>query len=162
MPSEVIQVEPIAHVVGGRIEPTDDYWGGSSAIIRISDRFPVDAVKGLETFSHLQVVFHFHMQDLDELNLGARRPRNNPEWPEIGSLGHRNMKRINRIGVSYCRLLKVDGLDLHVEELDAIAGTPILDIKPHFPDFAPQGDVHAPSWVGEMLTDYYARPESNE
>lgn len=40
------------------------------------------------------------------------------------------MRRQNWIGVSRCRLVSIDGLDLHVEDLDAIDGTPVLDIKP--------------------------------
>jgi tRNA (Thr-GGU) A37 N-methylase len=47
------------------------------------------------------------------------------------------MRRLNWLGVSRCRLLKVDGLDLHVEDLDAVDGTPVLDIKPWFTEFGP-------------------------
>ncbi|QKW08109.1 SAM-dependent methyltransferase [Streptomyces sp. NA04227] len=154
-----IPIEPVAHVVGGRIEPTDDYWGGTRAVIRIdSERFSPESTKNLGDFSHLEVVFHFHLTDLTNLNLGARRPRNNPKWPEVGTFGHRNMLRMNRLGVSRCRLLKVDGLDLHVEDLDAVDGTPVLDIKPWFEEMGPRGEVRQPAWTGEMLGDYYAAP----
>jgi len=82
-------------------------------------------------------VFRFHLTDPTDLNLGARRPRDNPDWPEVGIFGHRNMRSVNWLGVSRCRLLKVDGLDLHVEDLDAVDGTPVLDIKPWFAEMAP-------------------------
>lgn len=158
-PPESFTVEPIAHVVGGRIEPTDDYWGGTRSIIRIDgSRFGTDATKGLEEFSHLEVIFRFHLTDPTDLNLGARRPRDNPDWPEVGIFGHRNMRRLNWLGVSRCRLLKVDGLDLHVEELDAVDGTPVLDIKPWFDEFGPRGDVQQARWSTEMLTLYFAPP----
>ncbi|MGW5557920.1 SAM-dependent methyltransferase [Micromonospora sp. NPDC003944] len=157
MTAENFTVEPIAHVVGGRTEPTDDYWGGSRAILRIDgERFTPAATKGLEEFSHLEIVFRFHLTDPTDLHLGARRPRDNPEWPEVGIFGHRNMRRINWLGVSRCRLVKVDGLDLHVEELDAVDGTPVLDIKPWFSDFGPRGVVHQPTWTTEMLRLYFA------
>src|SRR5262249_3157188 len=65
-----------------------------------------------------------------DLNLVARRARDNPEWPEVGIFGHRNMRRVNWLGVSRCRLVKVDGLDPHVEELDARGLDPGLDLKP--------------------------------
>ncbi|HEV2376454.1 MAG TPA: SAM-dependent methyltransferase [Streptosporangiaceae bacterium] len=157
MDSETFQVTPVAHVVGGRIEPTDDYWGGTQAIIRIdATRYTPDATKGLGDFSHLEVVFRFHLTDPTDLNLGARRPRDNPDWPEVGTFGHRNMRRLNWLGVSRCRLLKVDSLDLHVEDLDAVDGTPILDIKPWFTEFGPRGEIHQPAWPTEMLRDYYA------
>ena len=65
------------------------------------------------------------------------------------------MRRLNWIGVSRCRLLKVDGLDLHVEDLDAVDGTPVLDVKPRFAEFGPRGEVHQASWTTEMLTNYF-------
>jgi tRNA (adenine37-N6)-methyltransferase len=144
MMPEPFSVEPLAYVVGGRAEPTDDYWGGVRSIIRIDGtRFDTDAVAGLEEFSHLEIVFRFHLTDPTDLNLGARRARDNPDWPAVGIFGHRNMRRLNWLGVSRCRLIKVDGLDLHVEELDAVDGTPVLDIK-------------QAAWSREMLTDYFA------
>jgi tRNA (adenine37-N6)-methyltransferase len=156
--TEVFTVEPVAHVVGGRVEPTDDYWGGSQAVIRIdATRFGPDAVKGLDAFSHLEVVFRFHLTDPTDLHPGARRPRNNPDWPKVGIFGHRNMRRLNWLGVSRCRLLKIDGLDLHVEDLDAVDGTPVLDIKPWFTEMGPRGAIHEPDWTGEMLASYFAQ-----
>lgn len=157
MPSEEFKVEALARVVGGRIEPTDDYWGGTQAIIRIDgSRFTPAATAGLEEFSHLEVVFRFHLTDPTDLNLGARRARDNPDWPAVGIFGHRNMRRLNWLGVSRCRLLKVDGLDLHVEDLDAVDGTPVFDIKPWFAEFGPRGEIHQARWSTEMLRDYFA------
>lgn len=157
--SESFTVEPIARVVGGRVEPTDDYWGGTRAIIRIDGSgFDASATRGLEEFSHLEVVFRFHLIDPADVDLRARRPRGNPAWPEVGIFAHRNMRRLNRLGVSRCRLLAVDGLDLHVEELDAVDGTPVLDIKPWFAGFGPRGAVRQAAWSTELLTDYFAMP----
>ncbi|NJQ16236.1 SAM-dependent methyltransferase [Streptomyces bohaiensis] len=154
-----ITMTPVAHVVGGRTEPTDDYWGGSRAIIRIDARqFSEGSVVGLKDFSHIEVVFHFHLTDPSDLHAEPRRPRNNPDWPAGGIFAHRNMRRQNWIGVSRCRLLAIDGLDLHVGELDAVDGTPVLDIKPWFAEMGPRGDVRQPAWPTEMLTDYFADP----
>src|SRR5258706_9159924 len=163
MTAESFEVVPVARVVGGRTAPTDDYWGGTRSIIRIDGtRFTDDATVGLDAFSHLEVVFRFHLTDPTDLNLGARRPRDNPEWPEVGIFGHRNMRRLNWLGVSRCRLLKVDGLDLHVEDLDAVDGTPVLDIKPWFNEMGPRGEIRQPSWTTEMLERYYAPHNSPE
>lgn len=154
---ETFEVEALGHVVGGRTEPTDDFWGGTRAIIRLDgSRFTPDATKGLEDFSHLEVVFRFHLTDPTDLNLGARRPRDNPDWPEVGTFGHRNMRRLNWLGVSRCRLLKVDVLDLHVEDLDAVDGTPVLDVKPWFAEMGPRGEQHQAAWTTTMLRDYFA------
>jgi tRNA (adenine37-N6)-methyltransferase len=160
--STSFEVEPVAEVVGGRVEPTDDYWGGSQAVIRVDRaKFGPDSVAGLTAFSHLEVVFRFHLTDPTDLHPGARRPRNNPDWPQVGIFGHRNMRRLNWLGVSRCRLLRVDGLDLHVEELDAVDGTPVLDIKPWFAEFGPRGPVRQPGWSTEMLDDYFAYPSGH-
>lgn len=157
MADESFTVVPIAYVVGGRTEPTDDYWGGTRSVIRIdSDTFTTDATKGLETFSHLEITFRFHLTDPTDLDLGARRPRNNPAWPEVGIFGHRNMRRVNWLGVSRCRLITVDGLDLHVEDLDAVDGTPVFDIKPWFSEFGPRGEVEQAPWSTDMLRQYFA------
>jgi tRNA (Thr-GGU) A37 N-methylase len=163
MSDEPFSVVPIATVIGGRVEPTDDYWGGTSAIIRIDGaRFTTDATIGLDAFSHLEIVFRFHLTDQTDLNLGARSPRDNPDWPKVGIFGHRHMRRINWLGVSRCRLVRVDGLDLHVEELDAVDGTPVLDIKPWFAEFGPRGEITQASWSTEMLGNYFApRPSES-
>lgn len=155
--AEPIEIVPIAHVVGGRAEPTDDHWGGTEAIIRIDDpRLGEDSTLGLEDFSHLEVIFYFHRTDKSDLHFGARSARDNPDWPKTGYFAHRNMRKINWLGVSRCRLLAVDGLDLHVEGLDAIDGTPVIDIKPWFPEFGPLGEIRTAKWSTEMLVDYFA------
>ncbi|MET8704739.1 TrmO family methyltransferase [Kitasatospora sp. NPDC004723] len=155
--SSTFEVQELGRVVGGRREPTDDYWGGTQAIIRLDGNlFPAEATKGLEEFSHLEVLFRFHLTDPTDLNPGARRPRDNPQWPEVGIFGHRNMRRLNWLGSSRCRLIKVDGLDLHVQDLDAVDGTPVLDVKPWFAEFGPRGATHQPEWVTEMLGNYFA------
>src|SRR5579859_3543841 len=104
MADESYQVVPVGHVVGGRSEPSDDYWGGTRSVIRIdAARFATDATAGLDQFSHLEVVFRFHLTNPTDLNLGARSARDNPNWPKVGIFGHRNRRRINWLGVSRCR-----------------------------------------------------------
>jgi tRNA (Thr-GGU) A37 N-methylase len=71
------------------------------------------------------------------------------------------MRRLNWLGVSRCRLIKVEGLDLHVADLDAVDGTPVLDIKPWFIEMGPRGEVRQPAWPSEMLADYYAEPPTS-
>lgn len=155
-------IEALAVVVGGRTEPTDDFWGGTRSIIRIdAERFPLDATAGLEDFSHLEVIFRFHLTDPTDLHPGARRPRDNPDWPPVGIFGHRNMRRLNWLGVSRCKLIAVDGLDLHVEDLDAVDGTPVMDIKPWFTAMGPRGDIREPEWPNHMLRDYYASQDKS-
>ena len=149
-------VESIGTVVGGRAEPYDDDWTVERAPIRLDrDRFGTEALAGLTDFSHLEVVFAFHLVDEAKVQHGARHPRENPEWPLVGIFAQRGKNRPNRLGVSRCRLLAVEGLDVQVSGLDAIDGTPVLDIKPYMAEFGPLGEVRQPAWATELMHGYY-------
>ena len=63
--------------------------------------------------------------------------------------------RPNRLGVTTCELVSVDGLVVTVRGLDAIDDTPVLDIKPHMIEFGPRTPVRQPEWVGELMADYW-------
>jgi tRNA (Thr-GGU) A37 N-methylase len=65
----------------------------------------------------------------------------------------------NRIGVSVCALLDIDGLTLTVQGLDAIDGSPVLDIKPYMSEFGARGDVRRPAWSHELMASYWTRPD---
>jgi tRNA (adenine37-N6)-methyltransferase len=57
--------------------------------------------------------------------------------------------------VTVCRILSVEGTRLHVEGLDAIHGTPVIDIKPVMREFLPRGEIRQPEWVAELMTAYW-------
>ena len=155
--SAVITLTPVGQVTGGRSEAIDDDWGEVEAVIRIDPaQFAPDAVAGLTAFSHLVVVFQFHLVDPSDVQSGARRPRGNPDWPEVGMFAQRAKMRPNRLGVSTCRLIAVDGLALHVRGLDAVDGSPVLDVKPFMAEFEPRPeDVRQPAWSSELMAGYY-------
>jgi tRNA-Thr(GGU) m(6)t(6)A37 methyltransferase TsaA len=151
----VISLDPIGVVIGGRTEPVDDDWGEVEAVIRLdATRFDGDAVEGLAGFSHICVVFQFHLVDEADVVVGARHPRGNPEWPKVGMFAQRAKMRPNRLGVSNCALAGVNGLDLAVRGLDAVDGTPVLDIKPFMREFEPTG-TQQPLWATELMRGYY-------
>ena len=89
------------------------------------------------------------------MNLGARHPRGNEAWPKVGIFAQRASSRPNRLGVTTCELIGVDGLDVRVRGLDAIDATPVLDIKPHLREFEPRSDVRQPSWSSELMAGYW-------
>ena len=153
----MIALEPVGVVVGGRTDAVDDDWGTVEAVIRLDrSRFGADAVAGLEEFSHVVVVFQFHLVDESDVQTGARRPRGNPAWPAVGMFAQRARMRPNRLGVSTCRLEAVDGTDLHVRGLDAIDGSPVLDVKPFMREFEPaDAEVRQPAWATELMRAYY-------
>jgi tRNA-Thr(GGU) m(6)t(6)A37 methyltransferase TsaA len=151
-----VVVRPVGWVVGGRAEVRDDEWGEVRAVIRIDGaRFSSEALAGLEDFSHLEVVYHFDRVPEEKIETGARHPRGNTDWPKIGIFAQRGKNRPNRIGVSRCRVLRVDGLEVHVEGLDAVDGTPVLDIKPYMTEFGPQGAIRQPEWATAIMSRYY-------
>lgn len=154
-----VAVTPIGCVRGGRSEPIDDDWGAVEATIALDPAVvDPDATLGLDAFSHVTVLFHFDRLSPDKIQRGARRPRGNPAWPMVGILAQRGAPRPNRLGITTCELLGVDGLTVRVRGLDAIDGTPILDIKPHMTGFAPRGAVREPAWVGELMAGYWTGP----
>ena len=151
-----IPMIPIGRVNGGRADPIDDDWGASRASINLDpSRFDDTALAGLDAFSHVEVVYVFDKVSEDEIVSGARNPRERVDWPKVGIFAQRGKNRPNRIGVTMCRVIAVDGLSLTVEGLDAIDGTPVLDIKPVMSGFQPRGDFREPTWAREIMAGYW-------
>jgi len=149
-------IEPIGRVVGGRAAPVDDDWGGVEATIVLdAARFAPQALAGLDAFSHLEVVYRFHLVPDAAIESGARRPRGNPAWPRVGIFAQRGKDRPNRIGVSRCAILGVAGVEIAVRGLDAVDGTPVLDLKPWMDELGPRGPTRQPAWASELMAGYW-------
>jgi tRNA (Thr-GGU) A37 N-methylase len=152
----VFALEAVGHVRGGRAEAVDDDWGASRARIELdASRFTAAALAGLPDFSHAEVIFLFDKVGESEIEYGARHPRGRADWPPVGIFAQRGRNRPNRLGSCVCRIVGVDGLHLDVEGLDAIDGTPVLDIKPVLTGFLPRGEVREPAWAAEIMKDYW-------
>jgi tRNA (Thr-GGU) A37 N-methylase len=146
----------VGHVRGGRAEAIDDDWGASRARIELdAGTFSPAALAGLADFSHAEVIFLFDRVGETEIEYGARHPRGRADWPLVGIFAQRGRNRPNRLGSCVCRIVAVDGLFLEVEGLDAIDGTPVLDIKPVLKGFLPRGEVREPAWAEEIMKDYW-------
>ncbi|MEZ5763471.1 MAG: SAM-dependent methyltransferase [Xanthobacteraceae bacterium] len=149
-------IKPIGFIRGCRKEPVDDNWGAVEAdIVLDAAQFGPESTAGLADFSHLTVVYRFHLVPDAEISSGARHPRGRTDWPKVGIFAQRGKGRPNRIGVTTCEIVAVDGLTVRVRGLDAIDGTPVLDIKPHMSGFAPRGALREPAWVSEIMKDYW-------
>ena len=153
----ISNIEPIGYVSAPRPHAEDDFWGGEEASITLTATFTAEALAGLADFSHVEVLFLFHEVDPSRIVAGARHPRNNEAWPAVGIFAQRGKNRPNRIGSTICRLVRVDGTTLHVTELDAIDGTPVLDIKPVMVEFLPREAVRQPNWSTELMRQYWRR-----
>jgi tRNA-Thr(GGU) m(6)t(6)A37 methyltransferase TsaA len=120
---------------------------GDRVFIEIFPEF-APALDGLTGFSHIWVFFWFHGNDTPEKRAILRvHPRNNPANPLTGVFATRSPVRPNLIGLTACRLLKVEGLRLEVEGLDAWEDTPIVDIKPYLPGSDSLPQATSPDWV---------------
>lgn len=148
-------VQPIGHIIAQRASAEDDFWGNDLATIRLTDAFEPEALQGLADFSHVEVLYLFHAVEPAKIVTGARHPRNNAAWPAVGIFAQRCKNRPNRIGSTICRLLSVHGTQLVVGELDAIDGTPVLDIKPVMAEFLPRQQVSQPRWSSELMANYW-------
>lgn len=148
---------PIGTVHNERTEATDDDWDRVNSVIRLDPEvFGDDAMVGLRSFSHVEVVFVFDRVAPEGVARGSRVPRGNPAWPEVGILAQRAKNRPNRIGTTVCELMAVrPGGIVEVRGLDAIDGTPVLDIKPYMAEFGPRGDVIQPEWSRELMAGYW-------
>ena len=126
----VIEIEAIGFVESSRAELRDDDWGGLESRIVLDARFEPDALAGIEDFSHVEVLFHFHRVDPGKIVSGARPPRNREDWPAVGIFAQRGKNRPNRLGSTIARVVGREGRVLRIAELDAVDGTPVIDLKP--------------------------------
>ena len=151
-----MEMTPIGSVSSPRTEPLDDDWDSITSTITLdAGQFTPDSLDGLADFSHVEVVYVFDRVEPSSVQTRARHPRGNTDWPEVGIFAQRAKGRPNRIGVTVCRLLAVDGLTLTVHALDAIDGTPVLDVKPYMTEFAPRGEIRQPAWSHELMSGYW-------
>ena len=147
---------PVGHVRHSRSAAVDDNWDAESARIVLNPAlFTAEALAGLAEFSHVEVIFLFDQVPIETIETGARHPRGREDWPLVGIFAQRGKNRPNRIGLTACRVIAVDGLTVIVSGLDAIDGTPVIDIKPVMREFLPRGDIRQPAWVSELIANYW-------
>lgn len=151
-----IMMKPIGSVRGGRRVATKDRWGSNRCRLELDTAtFTADALRGLDEVSHVEVLFYFHVDADEPVEFGARHPRGREDWPKVGIFAQHGRMRPNRIGASVCRVVGVDGTALEVEGLDAVDGTPILDIKPVWSGYLPRGELREPEWAREIMRRYW-------
>lgn len=149
------EIAPVALVSSPRKDLRDDFWGAVDAEIVLDQAFDEDAFAGLSEFSHVEVLFLMDRVDPAKIEARARRPREREDWPLTGIFAQRGKARPNRIGLTRATILAVEGRVLKVRGLDAIDGTPVIDIKPWMNEFAPIGATSQPPWATELMRDYF-------
>ena len=149
-----IILHPVGYVSNNRKDITDDNWGEVKSDIVLINNIPNESLLGLTDFSHIHVIFYFHKVEDSKIVLESRHPRNNLNLPKVGIFAQRAKNRLNKIGITVCEVLKVEKNKLTVKGLDAIDGTPILDIKPYMVEFDLR-DSKQPLWTNEIMKKYF-------
>ena len=149
------QFEPIGYVRNGRTTMSVGHWADVESRIEI-DPLYVKGLMGLSQFSHVVIVFHLdRIPPFDPLKQITRNPRSMENLPPVGVFAQRTKFRPNPLGVTAVQLVAVDDKGITVRGLDALDGTPVLDIKPYIPAFERKDDVRLPAWVNQMMDGYF-------
>jgi tRNA (Thr-GGU) A37 N-methylase len=125
-------VRPIAYIRNERAEALDDNWDEVVSTVELAQDVPSESLRGLEEFSHVEVVFFADWAEDVPPGPWHRRPRGNAQWPDVGVFAQRNKDRPNRLLLSTVEIAQLSERSFSVRGLDGIDGTPVLDIKPVF------------------------------
>ena len=149
-----IEIEPVALVKNHRTELKDDFWGDVITEIELLPHIPSEALNGIDTFSHLEIIYHFNKVP-DNTIVFHGHPRGNKNWPDVGIFAQRKKDRPNKLGLTIVELIEKRERSILVKNFDAVDGTPIIDIKPVMNEFLPVTPVHQPDWSVELMQDYW-------
>lgn len=149
-----IILQPVAFVKNTRTDIADDFWGTVVSEIELAEYIPAEAFNGIDSFSHLEIIFHFDKSDRSKAVYHGH-PRGNTIWPDVGIFAQRKKDRPNALGLTIVELIKREGNKIWVKYLDAIDGTPILDIKPVMKEFLPAEEIKQPAWSVELMKEYW-------
>jgi len=148
--------EPIGFVKSPFKEGVDEGWGDVVSEIRLDKQYE-DGLLGIEAFSHIIVVYEMHKATWDISSDLVRRPQGRAEFPLLGIFAQRAKHRPNPVGITAVKLVGVEGNVLKVRGLDAIDGTPVIDIKPYYPAFDRVESPRTPDWVGKVMAVYFSK-----
>src|SRR3954462_7629879 len=131
-----------------------DNWGAVRSTITVDERFGEACLQGLEGFSHVEVLFVFD-QFPEGGDYREPRPYRAPsDLPPVGVFAGRGPRRPNRIGVTCCAIESVHGRELTVVGLDAVSGTPVIDLNPTMAEFRAV-NIKQPEWVSLLMSEYF-------
>ena len=145
---------PIGAVRCAETAPVDENWGAVESTIVLEPALR-PGLRGLGDFSHLIVVTLLHAASFDPARHLQRHPRGRVELPKLGIFAQRAKDRPNPIGITCVPIAAVVEEGVRVRGLDAIDGTPVLDLKPHFPVFDSPPAPRVPAWVDELMRGYF-------
>jgi tRNA-Thr(GGU) m(6)t(6)A37 methyltransferase TsaA len=136
-------------------EGRDEDWGDVVSELHL-DAELAGGLDGIDEFSHVLVVYWMHASSFDVARDLVRRPRWRADMPELGIFAQRAKHRPNPIGVTAVRVVGRDGAVLRVRGLDAIDGTPLVDVKPYVPAFDRVDAPTVPEWIDRLMRGYFS------
>jgi len=143
---ENINLVPIGQVVNGTEHPSNVKWETIISEVVIAPQL-VEALDGIDGFSHILIIFYLHQVDEDRRSLLKVHPENKEELPLVGVFATRSPVRPNPIGVTVVKLLECQENVLKVLGLDAYDGTPVLDVKPYLRRGDRIEEATMPGWL---------------
>jgi len=149
----LVRLKPIGVVSSPVTSPLDHGWGEVVSTIRVA-KWVSPGLRGVESFSHLAVLFVMHRARFRDRDL-VRRPRRRRNMPTLGIFAQRASCRPNLLGLTVVRLLARRGPLLEVQGLDALDGSPVLDLKPHVRAFDSPDRSLEPAWVARLMAGYF-------
>jgi len=149
-----IKLKPIGYVLSSVTEQMDENWGEIESKIILYPEY-AGALTGLENFSHAIILTYLHQAHYKKEKHLQRRPRNLKTMPKVGIFSQRAKDRPNSIGVTSVEIISVGDDYLEIKGLDAINETPILDIKPYYPQYDRIESPKIPEWVGRLMKYYF-------
>jgi tRNA-Thr(GGU) m(6)t(6)A37 methyltransferase TsaA len=148
-----VELEIIGAVFSPVKNPVDENWGVVISEIVLNEEY-AGGLSGLADFSHALIIYFMHMATDKERIRIKRRPQGRDDMPYIGIFSQRAKRRPNPIGVTAVKIIKRKMNVLIVKGLDAIDGTPVLDIKPYYPRDRVE-NPKIPDWVYRLMSNYY-------
>lgn len=150
-----IKLKPIGFVKNSRVEIEDDNWERVLSEIELIEEIIPESLNGIEEYTHLEIMFYMDKVSDEKAKAQIRHPRNNENLPKVGTFAQRNKNRPNKLGLTTVELIERKGNVIKVRRLDAINGTPILDIKPVMKEYEPIGEIKQPNWTKEIMKNYW-------
>ena len=147
-----ITIEPVGFVENTIDEQMDSGWADVESTIVLNPEL-TSILDGLESFSHALIIYWMHQAEPPDAL--KRRPKGRKDMPLVGLFAQRSKHRPIPIAVTAVQIVSVNSDSLTVRGLDAINGTPVIDIKPYYPQYDSRPDARVPAWVNRLMKHYF-------
>jgi tRNA-Thr(GGU) m(6)t(6)A37 methyltransferase TsaA len=141
-----IKLKPIGYAKNNVKEPRFGNFSDEITEIILSEEYE-DALNRIDEYSHVIIVFW--MDKVKACNI-THRPQGNPDVPQVGIFACRCPSRPNPIAMTTVKLIGHEGNTIKVKGLDILDGTPIIDIKPYWPQYDEIDEMKVPDWIYKL------------